>query len=82
MAIPKQITELLQQKPGLSSVQIAQEINAKLDTVKVTLHNMVKKEKLVREKIARVEKTKSGPQNLYAYKLSEVKSDNAITQNG
>ena len=82
MAIPKQIIELLQQTPGLNSLQIASALNAKPSTVKVTLTNMVKKEKLVREKVSREEKTKVGPQSLYAYKLAEVKSDNATATHG
>lgn len=81
MPMPAQIVELLQQKPNMSSNEIAQALNAKITSVKVTLHKMVKNQKLVREKIGRVEKTKAGPQNLYAYRLSEVKSDNAVTTN-
>lgn len=79
--MPKQITEILQQQPNMNSNEIAQKLNAKIGSVKVTLHKMVKSEKLVREKVSRPEKTKAGPQNLYAYRLSEVKSDNANTQN-
>ena len=82
MGIPGQIVELLQQKPNMSSIEIAQSLNAKITSVKVTLHKMVKNEKLVREKVLRAEKTKAGPQHLYAYRLSEVKSDNANTTNG
>lgn len=82
MRIPAQIVELLQQRPNMSSNEIAEALNAKLNSVKVTLHKMVKAQKLVREKVSRPEKTKAGPQNLYAYKLSEVKSDNADSTNG
>lgn len=75
MAMPQQIVELLQNKPNMSSNDIAQALNAKVNSVKVTLHKMVKNQKLVREKVSRAEKSKAGPQNLYAYRLSEVKSD-------
>lgn len=77
MRISAQIVELLQQKPNIGSNEIAQAINAKLSTVKVTLHKMVKTQMLCREKVGRAEKTKAGPQNLYSYKVNEVKSDNA-----
>lgn len=70
MAMPKQIVELLQQNPNMGSTDIANSLNAKVTSVKVTLHKMVKEGKLVREKIARTEKAKAGPQNLYAYKIS------------
>lgn len=73
--MPQQIVELLQNKPNMSSNDIAQALNAKVNSVKVTLHKMVKNQKLVREKVSRAEKSKAGPQNLYAYRLSEVKSD-------
>lgn len=82
MRIPARIIDLLQQRPNMSSNEIAEALNAKLATVKVTLHNMVKAQKLCREKVSKTEKTKAGPQNLYAYRVSEVKSDNANTQNG
>lgn len=75
MAMPQQIVELLQNQPNMSSNDIAQALNAKVNSVKVTLHKMVKNQKLVREKVSRAEKSKAGPQNLYAYRLSEVKSD-------
>lgn len=82
MAMSQQIIQLLEQTPNLNSLQIAQAINAKDTSVKVTLHKLIKKEKLVREKMARSEKTKAGPQNLYAYRVSAVKSHDANTPNG
>lgn len=75
MSAPKQIVELLGQKPNLNSNEIAQTLNARIDSIKVTLNKMVKAGKLVRDKVAREAKTNSGPQKVYAYRLSEVKSE-------
>lgn len=82
MSMPTQIVELLQQKPNLNSIEIASALNAKISSVKVTLHNMVKKQRLAREKVLRAEKSKAGPQNLYAYRIVTLESNNADTQNG
>lgn len=82
LAMSHQIIQLLSERPNLNSLEIAQAINAKDTSVKVTLHKLIKREKLVREKVARAEKTKAGPQNLYAYRVVEVKSQDANTQNG
>lgn len=82
MAMSQQIIQLLEQRPNLNSLEIAQAINAKDTSVKVILHKLIKKEKLVREKTARQEKTKAGPQNLYAYRVSAVKLPDANTPNG
>ena len=69
--MPKQIVELLQQTPNMSSNAIAETLNAKVSSVKVTLHKMVKQGKLMREKVARpVRAVKAGPQNVYAYKIN------------
>lgn len=82
MLISSQIVQLLGQTPNLNAKQIAEALNAKETTVKVTLHKMIKKERLVRMKVGRFEKSKAGPQSLYSYRVSEVKSDNANTPNG
>ncbi len=71
MAMPKQIVELLQQNPDMSSNAIAETLNAKISSVKVTLHKMVKQGRLARQKVARpVRGAKAGPQNVYAYKIN------------
>lgn len=81
MAMPQQIYDLLRQKPSMNSNEIAQALNAKVTCVKVTLHKMVKSEKLVREKVARAEKPKAGPSNVYAYKINaQVVDTNANPQ--
>lgn len=82
MALAKQIVELLSQKPNMDSNEIASALTAKITTVKVTLHNMVKAEKLSRHRVEKSEKSKPGPKKLYLYTVYEVKSDNANTQNG
>lgn len=71
MSIGDNIINLLATDPNLTSVQITERLNAKSASIKVTLHKLVKTEKLVRSKVARPEKTKNGPQNLYAYAVKQ-----------
>lgn len=69
MILKKQILELLEQKPGLDSTQIAETLGAKVNSVKVTLCKMIAKEQVTRVKEAKEAKAKNGPQNTYRYKI-------------
>lgn len=67
MFIQDAILELLTREPNLTASQIAGKLDKNPRSVKVVLHRMNKREKLVRVKTARQEKTNSGPQNIYTY---------------
>jgi len=72
MNMVNSIVELLQQTPGMNSNQIAEKINGKKSSVKVTLTKLVKLEKVVREKMPKVSEEKfAGPKNLYCYKVKQ-----------
>lgn len=68
MVLKQQIIDLLNQKPGLDSNQIAQELNAKITSVKVTLCKLINNERVTRIKEAHEEK-KPGRKNTYRYKV-------------
>jgi predicted transcriptional regulator len=75
MKLPARITELLTNTPGMTSADIAKTLEAKVTTIKVTLNKMTKANRVVRHKSKKVDKTGVGPKNVYAYRLSEVKSE-------
>lgn len=81
VGITEKICALLEEKPGLTANDIYVAIGSKQTSVKVILTRLVKKNLLVREKAPRAQKTDRGPQNLYIYKVAQVNSDNANTQN-
>lgn len=68
MILKTQIINLLNEKPGLDSNQIAQALNAKINSVKVTLCKLTNNEKLTRIK-ERHEEKKPGRKNIYRYKV-------------
>ena len=68
MALKQQIIDLLMQQPGLDSNQIAQTLNAKITSVKVTLVKLINAETVTRIKEAHDEK-KPGRKNTYRYKV-------------
>jgi len=68
MVLKQQIIDLLNQKPGLDSNQIAQELNAKITSVKVTLCKLINAEKVSRIKEPHEDK-KPGRKNTYRYKV-------------
>jgi len=72
MLLNAKIIELLTASPDLNALEITQRLDQKPKSVKVILHRMTKLGKVTREKKAREEKTKSGPQNLYVYKVKKV----------
>lgn len=67
MFIQDAIIDLLTREPNLTAVQISSKLDKNPRSVKVVLHRMNKREKLVRVKTPREQKTKSGPQNIYTY---------------
>jgi predicted transcriptional regulator len=68
MALKQQIIDLLNQKPGLDSNQIAAELTAKITSVKVTLVKLINAEKVTRIKEPHEDK-KPGRKNIYRYKV-------------
>lgn len=75
MKLPAQIVELLTSNPGMTSSQISTRLNAKVNTIKVTLNKMIKTNRVVREKTRLTDKTGVGPRNVFSYRLAEVKSE-------
>ena len=67
MALKEQIVNLLTEKPGLDSNQIASTLSAKITSVKVTLCKLINAEKVSRIKEPHEEK-KPGRKNIYRYK--------------
>ena len=72
MLLHQQIIDLLGKESNLTANQIADKLTQKPKSVKVILHRLNKQEKIVREKKAREQKTKAGPQNLYVYSVKSV----------
>lgn len=71
MVLKEQIVNLLNEKPGLDSNQIAEALGAKVTSIKVTLCKLIGDERVTRIKEPHDEK-KPGRKNTYRYK---VKSD-------
>ncbi len=71
MILKEQIINLLNEKPGLDSNQIADALGAKVTSIKVTLCKLIGAEKVTRIKEPHDDK-KPGRKNTYRYK---VKSD-------
>lgn len=63
------ILHTLEAMPCQTSIQLAESLQAKATSVKVTLHKLVKEEKVTRMREPRETKTLAGPQSLYRYKL-------------
>lgn len=68
MVLKEQIVNLLNEKPGLDSNQIAAALGAKVTSIKVTLCKLVSAEKVSRIKEIHNEK-KPGRKNTYRYKV-------------
>ena len=67
----RMIIELLTNEPKLTANQIIEKTQSKPTSVKVVLHKMTLKGKVVREKIDRLEQTKAGPKSVYAYSVNQ-----------
>lgn len=72
MALRDQILELIQTNPS-TALQVAERLNIKKETSKVTLWKLWKDGKIVREKEPLTEK-KKGPQMEYVYKPSMIET--------
>jgi predicted transcriptional regulator len=68
MVLKEQIVNLLNEKPGLDSNQIAAALGAKVTSIKVTLCKLVSAEKVSRIKEPHEDK-KPGRKNTYRYKV-------------
>ena len=68
MVLKEQIVNLLNEKPGLDSNQIAAALGAKVTSIKVTLCKLISAEKVSRIKEPHDEK-KPGRKNIYRYKV-------------
>ena len=68
MVLKEQIVNLLNDKPGLDSNQIAEALGAKVTSIKVTLCKLISAEKVSRIKEPHDEK-KPGRKNIYRYKV-------------
>ena len=67
----RKIIELLTNEPKLTANQIIEKTQGKTNTIKVVLHKMTVKGKVVREKVDRNEQGKAGPKSVYAYSVSQ-----------
>ena len=72
MSLKKQIIALVSDKPGLDSNQIAEQLGAKITSVKVTLCKLINTETVTRIKEPKTDKQKAGRVNTFRYK---IKSD-------
>jgi DNA-binding MarR family transcriptional regulator len=61
------IIELLKAEPNLRATEIIAKLQCNPASAKVVLNKMVKKDKLVRSQIDRLESVKSGRKSVYAY---------------
>jgi len=68
MVLKEQIINLLNEKPGLDSNQIAAALGAKVTSIKVTLCKLIGTEKITRIKEPHDDK-KPGRKNTYRYKV-------------
>tara|TARA_R110000868_G_scaffold10504_4_gene51365 strand:+ start:398 stop:613 length:216 start_codon:yes stop_codon:yes gene_type:complete len=71
MVVTKKIIELLKNETRLNAKQIAEKTETKETVVKATLYNLCKRGRVIRERVALEQKTRSGPQKIYLHYLPE-----------
>jgi DNA-binding MarR family transcriptional regulator len=69
MTYTKQIIEYLNQNPSRTATEVAQALNMKLSTAKVTLGKLAKEGRLVREKVESANYVR-GPKNIQVYSVN------------
>jgi predicted transcriptional regulator len=70
--ITQQIVEMVSSGSGLTSKQIAEQLQKNEKTIKVVLHRLIQRNRISREKVPHTAKSKSGPQSVYVYKAPTV----------
>jgi predicted transcriptional regulator len=69
MVVTKKIMELLKNEPRLNSRQIAEKTETNKTVVQITLQNLCKRGRVIRERVRLEQKTKSGPRNIFIHYL-------------
>lgn len=67
MSLQNKIIELLSQTPELTSIEIADKLQSKLNSVKVMLTKMAKTNLVARNRVSHDKGKCSGPASLYRY---------------